>query len=254
MENKISVVINTYNAEKYLDVVLKHVSSFDEIVVCDMESTDSTCEIATKHGCRIVTFPKGNHKICEPARDFAIHSASYKWVLVIDADEIVPDTLRDYLYRAIGNPDFDDAFAIPRINLFLGEKFREKTDYQIRFFQKDKATWPDTIHSHPIINGRIIKIPAKEELSFAHLDDASISQRIVKMNTYTNYDMQRRKNKKFSQSKMLIRPIWFFLKSFFLQGGIKHGKKGIMNAYMASIYQMILMSKITENDIDGEKS
>lgn len=141
-ENKISVVINTYNAEKYLAVVLEHVKSFDEILICDMESEDSTRKIAADYGCRVITFPKGAHKICEPARDFAIHSASCKWVLVVDADEIVPSTLRDYLYDAIENKSFDDAYAIPRINMFMGEKFKEKTDYQIRFFQKDKTTWP----------------------------------------------------------------------------------------------------------------
>ena len=40
--NKISIVINTYNAEKYLQQVLDSVKDFDEVVVCDMESTDHT--------------------------------------------------------------------------------------------------------------------------------------------------------------------------------------------------------------------
>lgn len=245
-ENKISVVINTYNAEEYLGRVLEHVKTFDEVLICDMESTDSTRSIAEEYGCRIVTFPKGNHKICEPARDFAIHSAANKWVLVVDADEIVPPTLRDYLYKAIEDDAFADAFAIPRINKFLGENFPEKTDYQIRFFQKDKTTWPATIHSHPIVDGRIIKLPAKAELSFEHLDDASISQRIGKMNRYTDYDMQRRKGKKITNAKLLFRPVIFFLKSLIFQGGWRHGKKGMVNAYMAAIYQMILFSKLVE--------
>ena len=33
---QISVVINTYNAEKFLLQVLESVKDFDEIVVCDM--------------------------------------------------------------------------------------------------------------------------------------------------------------------------------------------------------------------------
>ena len=43
---QISVVINTYNAERLLKRVLESVKDFDEIVVCDMESTDATVEIA----------------------------------------------------------------------------------------------------------------------------------------------------------------------------------------------------------------
>ena len=74
-ENKISVVINTYNAERDLEQVLKAVKDFDEVLICDMESTDATLDIARKYGCRIVTFPKANHKSAEPARTFAIQSA-----------------------------------------------------------------------------------------------------------------------------------------------------------------------------------
>ena len=141
---KISVVLNTYNAELHLERVLNSVAGFDEVVVCDMESMDSTMEIARRCGCRVVTFPKGEHKICEPARDFAIHSASNDWVLVVDADELVPDTLRDYLYDRISSGAFDGALAVPRINLFMGEEFEERSDYQIRFFRKDRTTWPAT--------------------------------------------------------------------------------------------------------------
>ena len=61
MEHKISVVINTYNAEEKLTQVLDTVKDFDEIVICDMESTDSTLDIARKYNCKIVTFPKEEH-------------------------------------------------------------------------------------------------------------------------------------------------------------------------------------------------
>ena len=72
----ISAVINTRNAEEHLDRVLESLKDFDEIVVCDMESTDSTVEIARRHGARVITFPKGNHTCAEPARNTAIQAAS----------------------------------------------------------------------------------------------------------------------------------------------------------------------------------
>ena len=56
----ISVVINTYNAERYLAECLEAVKDFDEIVVCDMESNDRTVEIAQRYGCKIVIYPKGD--------------------------------------------------------------------------------------------------------------------------------------------------------------------------------------------------
>ena len=95
-EHRISVVINTYNAEQHLEEVLQSVTGFDEVVVCDMESTDHTLDIARRYGCHIVTFPKANHKSAEPARTFAIQSATSPWVLVVDADELVTRELREY--------------------------------------------------------------------------------------------------------------------------------------------------------------
>ena len=52
----ISVVINTYNAQEHLVKVLESVKEFDEIVICDMQSTDDTLSIAQRYGCKIVTF------------------------------------------------------------------------------------------------------------------------------------------------------------------------------------------------------
>lgn len=112
--NKISVVINTYNASQHLARVLETVKDFDEIVICDMESTDDTCKIAESYGCKIVVFPKGDCKICEPARQTAIDAASYKWVFVVDADELVPMQLKDYLYGLIAHEDVAQGYYVPR--------------------------------------------------------------------------------------------------------------------------------------------
>ena len=59
--NKISVVINTYNAERDLAQVLEAVKNFDEVLVCDMESTDSTLDIARQYGCRIVSSTRAKY-------------------------------------------------------------------------------------------------------------------------------------------------------------------------------------------------
>ena len=47
---KISVVINTFNSDRFLNQCLRSVEKFDEIVLCDMHSTDGTIAIAEKYG------------------------------------------------------------------------------------------------------------------------------------------------------------------------------------------------------------
>ena len=111
---KISVVINTYNAEKYLERVLKAVKGFDEILICDMYSTDNTIPIAQKYNCKIIYHE--NIGYVEPARNYAIQSAKYPWVLIIDADEIVPPALKDYLYKRIQEENCLSGIRIPMKN------------------------------------------------------------------------------------------------------------------------------------------
>ena len=157
MENKISVVINTYNARRHLAQVLESVKDFDEIVVCDMESTDDTREIAEKYVCKIVIFPKAHHTCCEPARTFAIQSASSKWVLVVDADEIVTPELREELYRRIQQPDGPAGYYIPRKNKFMGMFIRDfHPEYILRLMGREATEWPPYIHSRLQIQSSVV--------------------------------------------------------------------------------------------------
>ena len=176
-QNKISVVINTYNAERDLAQVLEAVKNFDEVLICDMESTDSTLDIARQYGCRIVTFPKANHKSAEPARTFAIQSAANPWVLVVDADEIVTPELHDYLYRRIAEPEAPAGLYIPRLNRFMLRYTKSITyDRQLRFFKREGVEWPPHVHTFPTVQGRTEKIPASEKnVRFVHLADETIA-------------------------------------------------------------------------------
>lgn len=253
-DNKISVVINTYNAEKHLERVLDSVSGFDEVVVCDMESTDNTVSIALGKGCRVVNFPKGEHKICEPARNFAIHSAHHEWVLVVDADELVTTELRQYLYGRISRDGCPEGLFVPRRNPFMGRYLRSSPDYQLRFLRRDKAFWPPVIHCIPDVDGTVEKIPNNiEGVHLLHLDDASIGEMVAKLNRYTDYEVAKRINKGYGLGTMFMRPVWFFLRSLLLQGGIAEGRRGVIRAYMKGIYQMVLLSKITEYEYKNDK-
>lgn len=244
--NKISVVINTYNASLYLEQVLDNLAGFDEIVVCDMESTDSTVDMARRKGCRVVIFEKKGISICEPARNFAIRSALNQWVLVVDADEIVTPQLRDYLYKRI-ETKCPDGLYIPRRNMFMGRFFHSSPDYQLRFFRKDKADWPPIIHRPPHIDGDVEKIPTNlNGVHLVHLYDASLSDRLLKLNVYTDYEVVKRAKKHYGIGTFLFRPQWFFIRCLFLQGAVLDGMRGLIRAYMSAYYQIVLLSKIKE--------
>ena len=245
---KISVVINTYNAERHLLQVINAAKGFDEIVVCDMESTDNTLAIAKSMGCRVVTFEKKDYNIVEPARQFAIEQAAFPWVLVLDADEIVSEELRTYLYNHISEPACAEGVAIPRKNYCMG-KFMHACypDYILRFFKKEVTTWPAIIHASPIVKGRTIRLPrSRKELAFEHLANDSIATLNSKNNVYSDNEIVKRRDCHYGVGALLGRPFFRFFRSYILKGGFRDGVPGFVHAVWEGIYQFTIVAKIIE--------
>ena len=222
----ISVVINTYNAERHLAECLEAVKDFDEIVVCDMESTDRTVEIAQRYGCKIVTYPKGDCVSAEPARTFAIQSASSEWVLVVDSDEIITPELRKYLYERTQADDGVKGLYIARLNKIFGVYNRGwSNDYQLRFFIREGTEWPPYVHTFPKVNGRVEKAQ------------------------YTDSEVDKKADRGFGVVALFTRPLFRFIASFFFRGGFRNGKRGLLGAIQEVIYQLVLVSKIIEKKL-----
>jgi glycosyltransferase involved in cell wall biosynthesis len=225
------------------------VKDFDEVVVCDMESTDHTLEIAREYGCKIVTFPKENHTCCEPARTFAIQSASNKWAFVVDADEIVTPELREELYQIIQQPNCAAGYYIPRQNMFMSMFVRDfHYDYQLRFLVREGTEWPPYIHSLPKVPGRVEKLKARKEARLLHLMDETMHEYITKMNIYTDNETDK---KQYGTMALFWRPLWRFFKSYVMDGSFRMGTRGLIRSLMAAQYQFILVSKIIEKRYRG---
>lgn len=246
-DNKISVVINTRNAALHLREVLEAVKDFDEIVVCDMESDDDTLAIAREFRCRVITFPAGEHRIVEPARDFAIHQAAHPWVLVVDADELITPQLRDYLYHHIASDTAAAGVRIPRANYFMGRFMHGNyPDHQLRFFRRDATRWPATIHAQPVVDGEVTTIAAgRRELAIDHRHaDDDINSRLHKIAVYSDQEVLKRAHKRYSLLTLLLRPAAMFFKHYFLKGSYRDGFPGFIFTSLHALYQFIFLSKL----------
>src|SRR5450759_4249900 len=92
MTVSISVVINTLNEEANIAYALRSVRTWvDEIVVVDMHSDDRTREVAETYGARVYLHDRVGY--VEPARRFALAKATGDWILILDADELIPPRL-----------------------------------------------------------------------------------------------------------------------------------------------------------------
>lgn len=98
---KISIVIPTYNEEKYIGRTLQSINKLDknnwwvEVVVIDAHSTDKTRDSARSYGARVMDII---HRGIGYARQQGIEHAKGEIVAFTDADTMVP---RDWLIKHI---------------------------------------------------------------------------------------------------------------------------------------------------------
>jgi len=240
---RISAVLNTCNAAEHLDKVLSALKGFDEIILVDMYSTDETRDIAARHGARVIDFePCG---ICEPARNTAIQAASYPWVLIVDADEIVPDALREYLYEVAARPDAPAALRIPLINSFMGRRMHcLYPNYITRFARRDAIDWPPVIHARPIVDGRIESIPARrKDLALIHLARNTVDSRLEKLERYTAREVERRGPRRYGAAAFIFKPLARFFHDYVLKGGFRDGHPGLVWALLDAQYKLATIAR-----------
>lgn len=252
---RISVIIHTLNADKFLERVLESVKGFDEVIVCDMHSTDRTLDIAQKSGCKIIFFENPNTGHAEPARSYSISQATSEWVFMVDADELVSDELRKYLYETIKEKPEIGGLRVARKNYLMGRFMRSAyPDYILRFFKREGTVWPPTVHSQPILkSGIVLDIPKNRmDLAFIHLSNEPIQMMLNKMNIYSNLEGDRRKNKKYTYFSLIIEPAIRFVRLYFLKGGFLDGIPGLVWARQHANYKFVTIVKVLESRVKVE--
>jgi glycosyltransferase involved in cell wall biosynthesis len=248
-KNSISVIINTLNEEKNIKNCLESVKWADEIVLVDMYSEDRTVEIAKKYTDRILYHEKVGY--VEPARIFALENATNQWVLIIDADELVPKKLKERIVRIVEN-DLADVVNVPHNNYFFGEKMNGTgwgplQDKHYRVFNKDFVALENEIHSHFGIkdSARIYEIDNPDE-GFIHFNYIDFEHFVDKMNNYTSIEAKNLYHEdKDIKFRSLLKQLYNEFKSrYYNGGGRKEGFRGFSLSLLMVMYKLLIYSKL----------
>ncbi|MEK7550248.1 MAG: glycosyltransferase family 2 protein [Patescibacteria group bacterium] len=247
--SKISVVINTFNEAINLPRAIASIKSLaDEIVVCDMQSTDNTVEIAKKLGAKVYTHKYMSY--VEPSRNFAISKANGDWIFVLDADEELPNSLISRLKKFVKNPTAD-YYRISRKNIIFGKWIKHSRwwpDYNIRLFRKGFVSWDEEIHSVPKTTGKGMDLPDKENFAIIHHNYSSIGDYLERMLRYS--DIQSKDLMKngyvFSWNDLIRKPLGEFLSRFFVGEGYKDKIHGLVLSSLQAFSEFVLYLRIWE--------
>jgi len=250
----ISVVIHTFNEEKNIQNCIETVKWADEIIIVDMYSDDRTVEIAKKYTDKIFFFERLGY--ADPARQFSLTKATNKWVLSVDADELVPLKLKEQLVK-IMDEDIADVVYIPHNNYFFGQLLQgggwgALQNHHARFFKKEFVNFSAKIHNFFSIKkeARTHYLKNPEE-GFIHLPYVDGEHFIEKLNKYTTIEaaiiFEKNKDIKLRNLiSMIIKDE--FIRRYIRLGGYKDGFRGLslsllMGAYRTATYLKLKIMK-----------
>ncbi len=233
----LSVVINCRNAEGVIEATLQSLSGLtDDIMVYDNGSTDRTMELVKKYPARL---EQGQWEGFGPTKRKANRLAKYDWILSLDADEGIDETLKQSLLQL----KLDDTLTVYDLAFknFFGEKllrFGEwGGDHHVRLFNRNTVNWNDApVHEELLLpaNVRIEKLKG----AVLHRTAESIKAYEKKLMGYAvlNAEKYYQHGKKTGTARKYVSAAFNFLKNYIFRLGFLDGAAGYQCAAMMARY------------------
>lgn len=240
----LSAVIITHNARAGLEACLASIAFADEILVIDSGSTDDTLEIARSRGARVIEKAWTGFGA---QKQFAVDSACNDWVLCVDADERLSETLQRNIRAELAAPR-SQAYALSRCNRFLGRWLRHGEgypDWVVRLFDRRSARWSDD----PVHERVITDVPAARlQGDLLHESAGTLEHYFEKQNRYTTLQAQsmRSQGKRAGVLDLALSPLARFFKFYFLRLGFLDGLPGLVHVSIGCMNSFTKYAKLIE--------
>lgn len=266
----ISVLILTKNEEINLPHCLESLKWCDDIVVLDSGSNDRTVEIAERAGARVIVRPFDNWS---SHLNWAGAEIPFKhpWLYYSDADEVMPEDLRQELLSIASDPSsLHRAYRLRYKNFFMGRWIKHCGIYPVwvlRFYRPESVRWERLVNPTAVIDGSESTLKSH----FHHFSfRKGISAWVEKHNSYSTHEAMesirslkagrvpwgdlfqfknpaaRRVAMKELSFRMPCRSQLRFLYMYFIKLGFLDGLPGYHYCKLLSIYEYLITLKISE--------
>ncbi|MBW1767533.1 MAG: glycosyltransferase family 2 protein [Deltaproteobacteria bacterium] len=249
-QKMLSIAIITKNEETRLPDCLKSVSFSDEVLVVDSGSSDKTVEVAKSFGARVLI---EEWRGFSGQKQFAVDQCRHDWVLILDADERIPEESAITIRQEMARND-------PEISAY---SFRRKNYLHGRWI-KHCGWWPDRIlrlvhRKKGGFNGRPVHetwIAAGKEKALdafiEHISFRNYSELVAKMENYSNLASKElfEKNAQVNVITPILHGLWMFIKTYFLELGVLDRFDGLLISTMNAGGSFLKYAKLRERYID----
>ena len=279
----VSVIVPVKNEADNLRRCLPALAWADEIYVVDSGSTDATAVVAAEHGARVVAFEFNG--VYPKKKNWALANLPFRneWVLIVDADEVVPPELADEIATRIAT-DEADGYYLNMKYYFLGRRIRHcgyNECWNMRLFRHqlgryermpvDPAanTGDNEAHEHVELRGPAAKL--RHELD--HHAYPTIYTWVEKHNRYAVWEARMYErflrepiptaiggDKRFKRMlkkvylRLPMRPLIRFVYSYVLRAGFLDGMPGLVFCTLLSFYDFLAWANVYEMKVSGVDS
>ena len=245
----LSGLVCAHNEEARLAQCLARLAFCDEIVVVADRCSDRTEAIARKMGARVVS---GIFPVEGLRKEAGVAACRGRWIVELDADEIVPPTLAQEIRETVAREDAGDWYQVP-VDNFIGERLVRRgwggsfgASSVARLFRKGVKSWKNE-RVHPgttftgVYGGRLRN-------AILHKVDDDIADMIQRLNRYTALRGQDLAESGAIKGLWddLFRGVRRFYKCYVSRQGYKEGDLGFLIAVMAGLYPLLSNLKARE--------
>jgi len=151
----LSVIVIAKNAASEIVTALKTASFATEIILVDTGSIDDTIKKARPFVSKVIKVPSTPQNF-SAWRNKGAKAASGDWLLYLDSDERLSQSLIDEITRTINSPTHA-AYTIHRHEILLGQHLAHWGDSRVlRLIKRsDLVRWQGRLHEQPKIKGTI---------------------------------------------------------------------------------------------------
>jgi len=182
-KSNLSIIVLGGNEEQMIIDCLKSCNWASEIILVAANSTDNTINLAKKTISNIKIFKTFDeyNKNFSKWRNIGFKHSTKDWILYIDADERISQSLKNEIIKIIKNNKFTH-FAIPRANFYLGKRVKyggSYPDFVKRLFKRNNFNgYKGFLHEEPVVSGNIGYVKS-DLIHFTHRDLHSMLQKTL---------------------------------------------------------------------------
>ena len=242
----LSISIITFNEEKNIARCLDSVKDIaNEIVVVDSNSTDNTESICKQYG---VKFFKQKFLGYIEQKNVALSHCKHNFVLCLDADECLSETLIGSIKKAKQNDFLSDSYTMNRCSNFCGKWIKYGNwypDKKLRLFNKEKGNWAGVNpHDKIVMQNNCSQSFLKGDL--LHYSYYSIEEVLTQNNKFTTIQAKAMllQGKRSNIFKLFANPFVAFVNGYFLKFGFLNGVDGFFIASTVAYHTMIKYYKL----------